>query len=97
MTAALSPRQLESALADLPGWAHDGGALTKTFKLNSFREATSFIVRVAFEAEALDHHPSITNVYDTVVFSLCTHDAGDAVTQKDVALAAAIQRISWVD
>ncbi len=96
MTTALAPEQIRSALAHLPGWEHRDGALTKTFKLKSFREAMGFILRVAFEAEALEHHPEISNVYDTVVLALRTHDAGDETTAKDVELATAIQRISWV-
>jgi 4a-hydroxytetrahydrobiopterin dehydratase len=96
MTTPLAPEQIQSALARLPGWKHEDGALTKKFKMSSFREAMSFIVRVAFEAEALNHHPEVTNVYSTVRFALRTHDAGDQVTDRDVELATTIQRISWV-
>ena len=64
--------------------------------MGSFREAMSFMVRAAFEAEALNHHPEWTNVYDRVVVRLNTHDAGGKVTAKDVELAKRIQEISWV-
>ena len=48
------------------------------------------IVRVGFEAEEPNHHPEIVNVYNRVSFSLSTHDAGDAITERDIALAGRI-------
>ena len=89
--APLSPDQLEAALAGLDGWTHADGALRKTFSFGSFRAAVAFIVRIAFEAEQRDHHPTLTNVYDRVDIALSTHDAGNQVTQKDVDLAQAIE------
>ena len=96
MTKPLTPAEIAAALPALPGWTLDGDALAKTFKFASFREALSFMVRVGFEAEAADHHPDWTNVYNRVAIRLNTHDAGGKVTAKDVALAKKIQAISWV-
>jgi 4a-hydroxytetrahydrobiopterin dehydratase len=96
MAKPLDPPEIATALATLPGWTRDGDVLTKTFKFGSFREAMSFMVRVGFEAEGMDHHPDWTNVYNRVVIRLNTHDAGDKVTAKDVELARKIQAISWV-
>lgn len=91
----LPEAEIERALSELGGWARDGDALVKDFTFGSFREAISFMVRVAFEAEARNHHPEWTNVYDTVAIRLCTHHAGNRVTAKDVDLARAIERINW--
>ena len=96
MSTPLPNDEIDAALSDLPGWAHIEGKLEKTYKFNSFREAMGFIVRIGFEAEGANHHPELFNVYSTVRIALCTHDAGDAVTQRDVDLAAAIERIAWV-
>ena len=96
MALPLTPAKINAALATLPGWKKEGDALTKEFKFGSFREAMSFMVRVSFEAEAMDHHPDWTNVYNRVVVRLNTHDAGGKVTAKDVELAGKIQKISWV-
>lgn len=93
---SLSPTKIEAALRELPGWAFKREALTKTFEFPSFREAMGFMVRVAFEAEAMNHHPEWTNVYNRVAVRLNTHDAGGKVTAKDVELAGRIQKISWV-
>ena len=92
----LEPKEIARELETLPGWAADRDALVKTFQFGSFREAISFMIRVAFEAEAMDHHPDWTNVYNRVNVRLNTHDAGGKVTAKDVALARKIQAVSWV-
>lgn len=83
-------------MATLPGWALQENTLAKEFTFGSFREALSFMVRAGFEAEAMDHHPDWTNVYNRVAVRLNTHDAGGRVTAKDVELARRLQRISWV-
>lgn len=95
-TPPLAPSEITAALASLPGWTLQDQALAKEFTFGSFREAMSFMVRAAFEAEALDHHPDWTNVYNRVAVRLNTHDAGGRVTAKDVELARRLQRLSWV-
>jgi 4a-hydroxytetrahydrobiopterin dehydratase len=95
MSTPLTPRQIGEALAGLPGWAFEQDALVRTFKFGSFREAMSFMVRVGFEAEEMNHHPDWTNVYNRVVIRLNTHDAGGKVTARDTELAGRVQKISW--
>jgi 4a-hydroxytetrahydrobiopterin dehydratase len=96
MSQPLTPGEIHAALTTLPGWTLAGDALVKEFKFGSFKEAFSFMTRTAFEAEAMDHHPDWSNVYNRVAIRLNTHDAGGKVTVKDVALAGKIQAISWV-
>ena len=96
MSKPLSPEEITAARGGLPGWSFEHDALTKTFSFDTFREAIGFMLRVAFEAESLNHHPDWSNVYNKVVVRLNTHDAGGKVTAKDVELAKRIQRISWV-
>jgi 4a-hydroxytetrahydrobiopterin dehydratase len=96
MAKPLTPAKIAEALRVLPDWRLKRDTLAKTFKFGTFREAMSFMVRVSFEAEAMNHHPEWTNVYNTVAIRLNTHDAGGKVTSKDVALAEKIQAISWV-
>ncbi len=93
----LTPAEITAALPALPGWKLDRDALAKEFKFGSFKEALSFMVRVGFEAEMMDHHPDWTNVYNRVAIRLNTHDAGGKVTAKDIALANKIQALSWTD
>jgi 4a-hydroxytetrahydrobiopterin dehydratase len=74
-------------------WTEADDALTRTFRFGDFQEAFAFMTRVAFLAEAHGHHPDWSNVYDTVEIRLTTHDAGNTVTDKDRALAEAIDGI----
>ena len=96
MATPLTVAEIQQELGALPGWTREGGVLLKAFTFGSFREAFSFMTRVALEAEALDHHPDWTNVYNRVTIRLKTHSAGDKVTMKDVEFARKIQQISWV-
>jgi len=63
-----------------------------SFEFENFKDAFSAMSRIAFEAEALNHHPDWSNVYNVVNVSLSTHDA-DGVTEKDFQLAKAIDGI----
>lgn len=92
----LSREAIEAALTDLSGWTYAEDRLQKTYTFGSFREAVSFIVRIAFEAEQLNHHPELYNVYNRVTLVLTTHAAGNRVTARDLELARAIERIAWV-
>ena len=81
---------------DIPdGWTmEDGGkALVRSLKFTDFSEAFGFLTRVALHAEKADHHPEFTNVWNRVDFRLTSHDAG-GVTDRDVALAEAINRLA---
>lgn len=77
------------------GWAldADGKSLHKSFRFKDFSEAFGFLIRVAMHAEKVDHHPEFTSVWNRVDFRLTSHDA-DGVTDRDVNLAVAIDRLS---
>jgi 4a-hydroxytetrahydrobiopterin dehydratase len=75
-------------------WQHVNNQLHKQFVFADFSEAFAFMTRVAILAEKQDHHPLWTNVWNKVDIWLCTHDAGDVVSEKDHKLAAAIDKIT---
>ncbi|MFP4224851.1 MAG: 4a-hydroxytetrahydrobiopterin dehydratase [Phycisphaeraceae bacterium] len=95
MATPLTQDQIAEALEQLPGWHHEAGSLKTRVEFGSFREAISFIVRLAFHAEAMNHHPDLHNSYNVVEIALTTHDAGDEVTLKDVELARQVQQFIW--
>ncbi len=64
--------------------------IQKTFKFNNFVEAFSWMGRIAFMAEKLNHHPNWSNVYNSVDISLSTHDAG-GLTELDLEFANLIE------
>ena len=74
-------------------WKEVENRLTKSFKFKDFSEAFGFMTRVALVAEAMNHHPTWTNTWNTVSFELSTHDAGDKVTDRDRKLADAIDKL----
>lgn len=78
-----------------PGWTEtdDGKALEKSFRFADFSEAFGFLTRVALHAEKVDHHPEFTSVWNRVDFRCTSHDAG-GVTDRDTALARAIDRLA---
>ena len=71
-------------------WITKDNKLVKEFAFKDFIEAFSFLTKVAIVAEKQNHHPEIYNVYNKVIISLQTHDAGNVVTEKDHKLAKAI-------
>jgi 4a-hydroxytetrahydrobiopterin dehydratase len=74
-------------------WKEENNTLYRKFEFKTFSEAFAFMVRVALEAEKMDHHPLWTNVYNKVEIWLSTHDAGDIVTEKDRKLAKKIDAL----
>lgn len=74
-------------------WIEKDNTLYRSFTFKDFSEAFAFMTRVALLAEKKDHHPRWTNVWNKVEIWLNTHDAGDVVTEKDHALAAAISKL----
>jgi 4a-hydroxytetrahydrobiopterin dehydratase len=74
-------------------WTENNNTLNRSFRFADFSEAFAFMTRVALEAERMDHHPAWTNTYNKVDISLCSHDAGDIITERDHQLAKAIDKI----
>lgn len=74
-------------------WEEEDNKLKESFQFKDFSEAFAFITRVALLAEQANHHPKIINEYASVEIELCTHDAGNKVTDKDRKLAAAIDKL----
>ena len=93
MTNPLSQENISKKLQDLNGWSWENDRLTKNFEFSNFRDAMSFMVRISYEAEERDHHPQIFNCYNRVSLSVNTHDVGGKVTEKDFALASAIDSL----
>ena len=74
-------------------WEENNNKLYKKFQFKNFSEAFAFMTRVALAAEKMDHHPEWKNVWNTVEVWLCTHDAGDIVTDRDRKLADKIDAL----
>jgi len=88
----LSDDSIEKKLLHYPDWDYFDNALHAEFEFENFKDCFSAMSRIAFECEALNHHPNWTNVYNALTISLTTHDA-NGVTEKDFKLLKAIEFI----
>ena len=69
--------------------------LTKSWEFDDFDAAWAFASRIALLCAAHNHHPDMTVGWGKVqVSGLWTHDAGNKITEKDWALAAAIDGVA---
>ncbi|MBD3862072.1 MAG: 4a-hydroxytetrahydrobiopterin dehydratase [Olleya marilimosa] len=90
--ALLTQTEIEQRLLRLPEWEHYDNAIHAEFEFENFKDCFSAMSRIAFECEALNHHPEWTNEYNVLKITITTHDAG-GVTDKDFKLALAIEHI----
>jgi 4a-hydroxytetrahydrobiopterin dehydratase len=70
----------------------DGHHLERTFTFPDFASGLAFVNAVGAIAEELDHHPDVYLGWGKVRLEIRTHSQG-AITEKDTALADAIDRI----
>lgn len=92
--ARLTEDERKALAASHPAWRMVEGrdAIARSFRFKDFSEAWGFMCRVALLAEAQDHHPEWSNVWNRVEIVLSTHDAG-GLSARDVQLAAAIDSL----
>ncbi len=88
----LSPDELAVALSGLPLWSGDGEGIRRSVELPGFPDAVAALVRMAFVAEQLDHHPDVDLRWRTLHLTLVTHSAG-GVTELDLELARRIDAL----
>lgn len=70
--------------------------ITRQFKFKNFKEAITFVNKVADLAESEGHHPDIKIAYNKVQLDLFTHAAG-GLSENDFILAAKINKINKID
>ncbi len=87
----LTQPEREAALSELSAWRLQSArdAIERSIKFKDFSTAWGFMTRVAMAAEAMDHHPEWSNVWNRVDIVLSTHDAG-GLTSRDLDLARRI-------
>ena len=88
-TQRLSQDQIQDLASRLPHWTVTDACLQRQLIFKNFVEAFGFMAQVALLAEARNHHPNWSNVYNRVNIELTTHDLGGLST-LDEELAAAI-------
>ncbi len=88
----LTDDEIAAGLAGLAGWARQGDEITKTFSIE-YHAGIPMIVEVARTAKQVGHHPDILRKWDTLTFTVTTHDAGFKITELDFDLARRIDDI----
>ena len=91
----LTEPEIAASLASLPEWRRDGDWLIRTVVCPTFRASIALVAAVADAAEEADHHPDIEISWRRVTFRLTTK-AARALTAKDVAMAATIDRLAGI-
>jgi 4a-hydroxytetrahydrobiopterin dehydratase len=91
--STLSAKEIATHLQSRPDWKIEGGELVRAFKFETFRDAISFVDKVADLAEEAAHHPDIDIRYNKVRLALISHDAG-GLTTKDFAIAAGADHLA---
>ena len=89
----LSEDEIRQALSSLSGWSRDGDAIKKEFTFGGFPDAIAFATRLAFDAEAADHHPDLAINYKRVNLTYSTHSEG-GLTARDIEGAHAADQIA---
>ena len=88
----LNDSQRSDLASGLPHWSLEGEKLRRDFQFRDFVEAFGFMSQVALLAEARNHHPNWSNVYNLVTIELTTHDLG-GLSNLDRELAIAIDAL----
>lgn len=92
----LSQLEIENRIAQLEDWEYYDDAIHTSFEFDNFKDCINAMQRIAFECEALNHHPEWTNVFNVLDIKLTTHDVG-GVTELDLKLAETIDSIIEVE
>ncbi|MEP7020761.1 MAG: 4a-hydroxytetrahydrobiopterin dehydratase [Pseudonocardiales bacterium] len=82
---------LDSRLTD---WRKLAQALHARYLISDFNVGAAFVAAIAQAAEAANHHPDLKMTYGAIDLSLCTHESGLWVTQRDIELARTISAIA---
>ena len=90
---ALEPGQVAHYLTQVYGWeVTENKKIQKNFKFKNFKEAISFVNKVAEIAEQEQHHPDIYIFYNRVNIELYTH-AISGLSENDFIMAAKIDKL----
>ena len=94
-TTPLTEAEITAHLAALPRWAREGGAIVRTFALDSYMAGLAFATAVGTVCEGLDHHPDLSIGWKKVRVSFTTHDAGSQLSEKDFRAAQAVEALGY--
>ena len=89
----LTEEQANDLLKQIPTWTIKEGHVLKQFQFKNFKEAISFVNKVADIAEQEGHHPNIAINFKKVDIELWTH-AINGLSENDFIVPAKIDEIN---
>lgn len=91
--APMTKDEANTYMAQVIGWtiAGDAKSIARHFEFKDFKEAMTFVNKIADLAESEGHHPDISISYSKVDLTLSTHAIG-GLSQNDFILAAKINQ-----
>ena len=93
MTELLRPEAVQVLLEEVSGWQLSDNSIERTLTFEGFPAAIEFVVRLARDAEEMNHHPDIDIRWNKVKLVLSTHSAG-GLTDLDFLLARKIDKLN---
>ena len=93
MAELLKPEAVQVLLEEVQGWQLSDNSIERTLTFEGFPAAIEFVVRLARDAEEMDHHPDIDIRWNKVKLVLSTHSAG-GLTDLDFLLARKIDKLN---
>jgi len=79
--------QIDTHLAQAPGWSLKDGAVERRYDFGNFHETMAFVNALAWIAHREDHHPDLAVSYNRCVVRFNTHSVG-GVSINDFICAA---------
>ena len=86
MATLLDDRLVSDAMSNLDEWTGDAQRISRTVTVD---DPDALLAAVAESADAMDHHPEVSQDGGAITFTLWTHSEG-GVTELDIALASHI-------
>ena len=88
----LTPQQVAPLLKGLPGWALEGGMITRTYKFKNYYETMAFVNAAAWVSHREDHHPDLEVGYNACRVRYSTHSVG-GLSENDFVCAAKLDAL----
>lgn len=93
-TPRVSPEEVTSLLATLPGYKADllVGSISKVYEFKDFYETMAFVNALAYIAHTEDHHPELSVSYNRCAVTYSTHAIG-GLSENDFICAAKVEAL----
>lgn len=71
------------------GWqkSTDGQSISRKWAFDNFVNSLEFVNKLGELAEEANHHPDITFGWGYATITFTTHDSGNTLSDKDIAMA----------